>query len=128
MGACFERRHIVDAVSPQLLKQIGRVTMLKQIKRACLMAGKFCGVFGLASRSSRRKSRLLVIGYHGVSLADEHHWNPALFLSPENFRARMGTLKSWGCHVLDLDEALDLLYRGSLPERAVVLTFDDGTY
>jgi len=102
--------------------------MLKQAKRACLAAGKFGGLFGLAGRSDRRQSRLLVIGYHGVSLADEHQWNPALFLSPETFRIRMETLKKCGCTVLDLSEALDLLRRGSLPERAVVLTFDDGTY
>ncbi|MGD1214221.1 MAG: polysaccharide deacetylase family protein [Terriglobales bacterium] len=102
--------------------------MLKQAKRACLAAGKFCGLFELAGDSGRRKSRLLVIGYHGVSLADEHQWRPSLFLSPENFRARMETLKKCGCSVLDLSEALDLLYGGALPERAIVLTFDDGTY
>ncbi|MBZ5718744.1 MAG: polysaccharide deacetylase family protein [Acidobacteriia bacterium] len=68
-----------------------------------------------------------MIGYHGVSLADEHQWRPGLFFSPASFRARMETLKRCDCHVLDLSEALDLLYRGALPERAVVLTFDDGT-
>jgi|SRR5579864_822664 len=101
--------------------------MLKQAKRACLAAGKACGMFHAASRSNRRTSRLLVIGYHGVAQADEHEWRPALFLSPETFRGRMESLKRWDCRVLGLQQALDLLYRGQLPERAVALTFDDGT-
>jgi len=37
-------------------------------------------------------------------------------------------LKKYSCPVLDLQESLDRLYRGALPERAVVLTFDDGFY
>ena len=102
--------------------------MLKQAKRATLAVGKSAGLFQLAAHSSRRKSRLLVIGYHGVSLQDEHRWRPALFFSPENFRTRMEALKRYNCTVLGLGEALDLLYRDALPERAVVLTFDDGTY
>jgi peptidoglycan/xylan/chitin deacetylase (PgdA/CDA1 family) len=102
--------------------------MLKQAKRATLALGKSAGLFRLAAHSSRRKSRLLVIGYHGVSLQDEHQWRPSLFFSPQNFRTRMEALKRYDCTVLGLGEALDLLYRDALPERAVALTFDDGTY
>ncbi len=102
--------------------------MLKQAKRASLAVGKACGVFQLLAGSRRRKSRLLILGYHGVSLHDEHQWRPSLFLSPETFRSRMEALKRYDCHVLPLTEALDLLYRDQLPERAVALTFDDGTY
>lgn len=40
----------------------------------------------------------------------------------------MEALKSSHCSVLSLDTALRLLAGGQLPERAVVLTFDDGTY
>lgn len=104
------------------------MTLLKQAKRASLAVAKYCGAFRVSADSIRRNSRLLVIGYHGVSLADEHEWHPALFLSPDTFRGRLESLKRCGCHVLDLEHGLDLLYRGELPQRAVVLTFDDGTY
>lgn len=102
--------------------------MLKQAKRACLAMVKSAGLFELAAGTSRRKSRLLVLGYHGVSLDDEHRWRPSLYFSAGNFRTRMEALKRYTCHVLDLRDALDMLQRDALPDRAVVLTFDDGTY
>jgi len=40
----------------------------------------------------------------------------------------MAAIKRSRCTVLDLEEALGLVAAGNLPERAVVLTFDDGTY
>jgi len=84
-------------------------------------------MFELAAKSSRRNSSLLVLGYHGVSLEDEHLWNGALYLSPETFRSRIEAIRRHRCSVLDLGQALQLLSAGDLPERAVVLTFDDGT-
>lgn len=104
------------------------MTLLKQAKRGVLGFAKYVGAFAILSRSARRNSRLLVLGYHGVSLADEHEWFSALYLSRETFRGRLESLRRTGCTVLDLQEALDRLYRGDLPERAVALTFDDGTY
>ena len=104
------------------------MNLLKQAKRTVLGVAKGTGAFAVSARSSRRNSRLLVLGYHGVSLADEHEWHPALYLSPKTFRGRMESLKRCRCTVLSLDDALDRLYRGDLPERAVVLTFDDGAY
>jgi len=40
----------------------------------------------------------------------------------------MEALKRSACTVLTLEEGLGLTARGKLPDRAVVLTFDDGTY
>jgi peptidoglycan/xylan/chitin deacetylase (PgdA/CDA1 family) len=97
-------------------------------KEACLNAWKACGLFGLASGSRYRNSRLLVLGFHGISLEDEHQWDPALYLSVDNFQRRMEALKRARCTVVSLEEGLSLMAQGKLPERALALTFDDGTY
>ncbi|HBY58737.1 MAG TPA: hypothetical protein DEH78_02870 [Solibacterales bacterium] len=73
-----------------------------------------------------RRQRLLILCYHGVSLRDEHEWDGALYVSPERFAGRMDQLSQAGCEVLPLGTALDLLKRGTLPPRAVSITFDDG--
>ena len=101
--------------------------MLKKLKQATLASLKTAGVFGLTDRSRWRRSRLLILGYHGVSLADEHEWDPSLFMSPEDLAGRLRLLKRAGCAVLPLAEAVGRLYAGDLPDKAVALTFDDGT-
>jgi peptidoglycan/xylan/chitin deacetylase (PgdA/CDA1 family) len=101
--------------------------MLKKFKQATLASLKASGVFGLADRSRWRRARLLILGYHGVSLEDEHEWDSSLFMSPEVFAARLRLIKSAGCAVLPLGEAVARLYAGELPDKAVAITFDDGT-
>jgi peptidoglycan/xylan/chitin deacetylase (PgdA/CDA1 family) len=101
--------------------------VLRTLKQACLSTGRSCGLFKFASSSRFRNSRLLVLGYHGISLEDEYLWNPSLFLSAQVFRRRMEALKRAGCTVLSLEEGLGLTAQGRLPDRAVVITFDDGT-
>ena len=78
--------------------------------------------------SGWRQQRVLIIGYHGVALEDEHEWQPHLYMSPASFEARLEMIRRGGYVVLPLDEALTLLPRRSLPKRSVVLTFDDGYY
>lgn len=101
---------------------------LKSIKQTTLSTLKTAGAFRLAGGSRWRRRRLLILGYHGVSLGDEHEWQGALYLSPETFRARMRALKTSGATVLPLDEAVRRLYADDLPDKAVALTFDDGAY
>jgi peptidoglycan/xylan/chitin deacetylase (PgdA/CDA1 family) len=81
----------------------------------------------LLARTPWRRRRLLILCYHGVSLADEHEWNPAMFVSPARLEARLARLRALGATVLPLGEALERLWDGTLPPRAVALTFDDGT-
>jgi len=76
--------------------------------------------------SNWRKNQLLILAYHGVSQDDEHLWNPELFFTPDDFRTRMQLLKDYGCHVLQLSDALQRLWTKTLPPCSVVLTFDDG--
>ncbi len=100
--------------------------MLKKVKQAALKSLKTTGVSSLVHNSRWRRQRLLILTYHGIAMDDEHLWDNSLFMSPEVFRARLELLKRSGCTVLPLDEAVKRLYENDLPERAVVITFDDG--
>jgi len=102
--------------------------MKKRAKRAVAQTLKASGLLRLAGASRWRTDRLLVLGYHGVSLEDEHEWDPELFLSARVFASRMDQLRQSRANVLPLDEAVSRLRAGTLPPRAVVLTFDDGFY
>ena len=102
--------------------------MLKKVKLLTLKAAKSLGVFDLLLRSRWRKNRLLILAYHGISLDDEHLWNPELYMTLDEFRSRMRMVKELGCNVLGLEEALRRVYTRDLPERSLVLTFDDGCY
>jgi peptidoglycan/xylan/chitin deacetylase (PgdA/CDA1 family) len=84
------------------------------------------GVYSIAAKSGRRKNRLLILCYHGISVSDEHEWLGFLFISPERFRQRLACLRDAKANVLPLGEALNRLGNGSLPERSVAITFDDG--
>jgi peptidoglycan/xylan/chitin deacetylase (PgdA/CDA1 family) len=86
------------------------------------------GAFRWAGNSGRRRNRLLILCYHGVSLVDEHEWRPDLFISAQQFRERLRCLRDAGASVLPLPEALARLRDGCLPPRSVTITFDDGFY
>ncbi len=101
--------------------------MLKTFKKAALHSLKTTGVSTLVHNSSWRRQRLLILAYHGISLSDEHRWNGSQFLAADTLRSRLELLKRTNCAVLPLGEAVERLYANDLPDRAVVLTFDDGT-
>jgi peptidoglycan/xylan/chitin deacetylase (PgdA/CDA1 family) len=75
-----------------------------------------------------RRQRLLILAYHGVSLSDEHLFNGSQFISMDLFRDRLEQLRKSHCTLLPLGEAVERLYRNDLPDRAVVITFDDGLF
>ena len=102
--------------------------MLKQAKQTVLQVAK---TFSLQRRwrdSQWRQNRLLILCYHGISLDDEHIWDPELYMGRIQFRRRMEMLREGGYTVLPLGEACERLQNGALPARAVALTFDDGDY
>jgi peptidoglycan/xylan/chitin deacetylase (PgdA/CDA1 family) len=101
--------------------------MLSRIKRGALRLMQQTGVTRAVQDSAWRHRRLLVLGYHGVSQEDEHVWNPELYLSPDTFRSQLDIIAANGFNVLGRSEGLERLYSGRLPERALCLTFDDGT-
>jgi peptidoglycan/xylan/chitin deacetylase (PgdA/CDA1 family) len=99
--------------------------MLKQAKNGVLRLAERTGASRLLSGSAWRRHRLLILCYHGVSMDDEHEWG-GLYISPETLRRRMELVARVGCNVLPLSEAVERLQNGTLPDRAVVITFDDG--
>lgn len=89
-------------------------------------AAKVSGAIRLVRGSQWRNDRLLVLCYHGVSMHDEHEWSPELFVSADHLRNRLRFLQRGGYNILPLAEAVTRLYSGTLPPRAVAITFDDG--
>jgi len=69
---------------------------------------------------------LLVLGYHGISLDDEHLWDGLIYMPAKMFRRRLNILRKANYTVLPLALALQKLKEGTLPPRAVTLVFDDG--
>lgn len=102
--------------------------MLKSMKRAGLGLLRGARVFELFASSGWRRGRLLILCYHGVSIADEHEWDGALYVSPSLFERRMALLRARGYSALPLGQALERLREGSLPARSVAITFDDGVW
>ena len=102
--------------------------MLRGAKLLLLKASHAFHLSSLLFSSRWRNSRLLILCYHGVSIDDEHEWDPVLYVPQEYFRARLKYLRDQKCSVLPLGEAVERLYNGTLPPRSVVLTFDDGFY
>jgi peptidoglycan/xylan/chitin deacetylase (PgdA/CDA1 family) len=62
---------------------------------------------------------LTIVGWHRIDSLDG-----GLSTTPDEFRRHLGVLESF--HVLSLDEGVRRLAKGTLPRRAVALTFDDG--
>ena len=102
--------------------------MLRELKLSVLRASRSLGAFRLASASEWRRRQLLILCYHGISIDDEHEWAPGLYMSQDLFASRLALLKRGGYVVLPLDEAVDRLRDGTLPNRSVSITFDDGNF
>lgn len=101
---------------------------MNPLKLGALRAARSAGLFALARDSAWRRRRLLVLCYHGVSIDDEHEWDPELYVPADHLRRRLRLLRDGRFNVLPLGEALERLYRGDLPPRSVALTFDDGVH
>ena len=100
--------------------------LLRKTKTLLFRGAEATGINRVVAASGLRRRRLLILCYHGVSLRDEHEWNPELYVSPEHLYRRMQLVRDSGCTVLPLGDALDRCAKGTLPRRAIALTFDDG--
>ncbi len=102
--------------------------VVRKVKAALFSMARNTGLVEWCLNSRWRQQRLVILCYHGTSLADEHIWDPDLYISPERLRERLTHLRAKKCAVLPLAEALERLYQGTLPPRSVAVTYDDGTY
>ena len=100
--------------------------MLRDTKLSVLRWATKARLPQIVMSSGWRRSRLLILCYHGIALDDEHRWCPGMYVTAEHFRARLARLRELNCAVLPLGEALERLWAGSLPARSVAITFDDG--
>lgn len=91
------------------------------MKAATRTAGALAVPAARAADALSRTRGLTVIGWHRIGAADD-----GLTTSLADFRSQLDTLERWGACVLPLATAHRLLLEDQLPERAVVLTFDDG--
>jgi peptidoglycan/xylan/chitin deacetylase (PgdA/CDA1 family) len=98
---------------------------LRKVRAGSLALANSLGANNMLGATAWRRQQLLILCYHGVSLADEHEWSD-LYVSPGHLERRLQLLRRAGATVLPLDTALSLLQQNALPERAVALTFDDG--
>lgn len=73
---------------------------------------------------SRNRGRLLIVSYHGLRRDDDpvRHW---LLVPLRRFGAQLRYLRTnYTC--LDLEEAVERLAAGTLPDHPACITFDDG--
>lgn len=96
------------------------------MKQTILKLARLCGLFALSRRLTRRQLRILC--YHGIWIGDAPHFGDCLFMRPDTFAARLDLLARAGYPVLGLDDALERLDKGTLPDAAVVITIDDAWY
>jgi peptidoglycan/xylan/chitin deacetylase (PgdA/CDA1 family) len=100
--------------------------MLQKLKKIAFLVAKYTGFFHATRRLYRNKIRFLC--YHGFTLDNESKFLPQLFIDPVVFSERMRYLKTRGYNVISLDQAIEALRAGIVPDDAVVLTIDDGFY
>jgi biofilm PGA synthesis lipoprotein PgaB len=70
--------------------------------------------------------KLTILGYHEISERTDS-LEPGYSVPPEEFAQEMAWLKRSGYHFVGMDDVLaDARGRKALPDRAVLITFDDG--
>lgn len=92
---------------------------MKSMTRAVATATRPVVEAGLRIRASRG---LTIIGWHRV----DGRRSDGLSTGVDDYCRHLDVLEEWGAVVLPLEEAVERLRAGTLPRRAVVLTFDDG--
>jgi len=95
------------------------------MKLLILRLARLLGLFGIARHLTGKDLRIL--GYHGIWFLNGHFGN-RLFMSPATFDSRMEWLSRSPYRVLNLDQAIERISKGTLEKHCVVVTIDDGWY
>lgn len=98
--------------------------MTDALKTAILTTVKTSGMMALCDWLSRKHVRIL--SYHGAWVTPDYVYSDKMYIPVDQFRRRMQWLKSSKYTVISLEDAVIGLASGGLPDRSVVITFDDG--
>lgn len=107
---------------------------MQTLTQALLTVFVFCGVlgYGLRDRSALPAmagggTELPILMYH--SLLRDDAMQGDYVLSPETFREDMEYLRSHGYQTVVVSDLIDFVHKGKpLPEKPVMVTFDDGFF
>lgn len=77
---------------------------------------------GVQTNEVYYQNKVVVLIYHHIDAKEE----PGLVISPERFASELDMLIARGYNVISLDQLRDFLNGGSVPDNAVLITFDDG--
>ncbi len=91
------------------------------MKTTARLAGQLVSPGVRAASAVSTVRGLTMLGWHRIGPAGD-----GLTTSMDQLRHHLDTIEEWGATVLPMDEAYHRLRAGTLPPRAVVLTFDDG--
>jgi peptidoglycan/xylan/chitin deacetylase (PgdA/CDA1 family) len=79
-------------------------------------------ISGLTRAFGDEPRGLTIVGWHRIGRSG----GDGLTTTPDDFRRHLDVLEDWGAEILPLSTAVAQLADGTLPRRAVSLTFDDG--
>lgn len=99
--------------------------MRLSLKTLIYLFAKYSGGFALARWITRRG--VVIMGWHGISIEDEHVRFPEFFISQQTLAKRLAYLKRH-YSVIPLDQAVKMHAAGEIKPGTCVLTFDDGMY
>lgn len=105
-----------------MIKHLEPIQRAKKVLNSCVYA-LIASTLLLISNLSLAAQSAVILLYHHVA----EDTPPSTSISPADFDAHLRYLKDNGFNVIALDRMIDSLRSGgSLPEKAVVITFDDG--